>query len=101
MSAIREEAAESNSATAPVTRKVASVAHEAVDTAAVRAENVEKSVRSGASEASDTLEKSQEAAMAQIDETIKSLDGFMKKRPVAAAGIAFAIGAIATSLLRR
>lgn len=101
MSAIREEADARNSAAAPVTRRVASVAHEAVDSAAARAEQVEKSVRSGASEAGDTLEKSQEAAVAQIDETIKSLEGFMKKRPVAAAGIAFAIGAIATSLLRR
>ena len=86
---------------APTTRKVASVAHDAIDSAAATAEQAEQKVREGVHEAGEALEKSQARATEQIEDSIASIESFVRKRPVAAAGIAFAVGALATAVLRR
>ena len=82
-------------------RRFASAAHEAIDSAAESAEKVEQKMRAGVAGANEKFEKSHEAASQQLKESIESLDSFLHKRPVAAAGIAFAAGALATALLRR
>ncbi len=87
--------------TAPTTRKVASVAHDAIDGAARKAEPVEQQLREQASKAGEQMEAKQEAAMKQIDQTMKSVESFVRERPVAATGIAFAAGALAAIILRR
>ncbi|HET6565922.1 MAG TPA: hypothetical protein VFG52_10955 [Xanthomonadales bacterium] len=86
---------------APTTQKVASVAHEAIDGAARKAEPVEQQVREQASKAGEQIEAKQAAAIKQVEQSMKSVESFVKERPVAATGIAFAAGVLAAIILRR
>ena len=82
-------------------RRVADAAHEAVDSAAARAEELEHTLRDKAGQAGDKLEASQKRAAEQIDRQVAELERFVQRRPMAAAGIAFAAGVLATALVRR
>lgn len=84
-----------------ITERVASSAHDSIDSAAVKAEELELHLRSGAVKAGKKLEESQDATSAQVDKSLAKLESFVKGRPIAAAGIAFAAGVLATALLRR
>jgi len=86
---------------APLTRKVASVAHEAIDGAARKAEPVEQQLREQANKASEQVEATQAAAVQQVEHSMKQLESFVRERPVAATGLAFAAGVLATIILRR
>jgi len=83
------------------TRKVASVAHDAIDSAADKAEPVEQKLRDQAGKASEQIEATQAAATEQVQQSMKRVESFVREKPVAATGIAFAAGVIATLLLRR
>ena len=83
------------------TSKVASRAHDAIDDAASRAEPVEHKLRDRAGKAQERLDASQEQARQQVQQTIESLEDFIKRRPATAAAIAFAAGVVTTALLRR
>ena len=87
--------------TASVTQRVANSAHDTIDSAAVKAEELEANLRAGAAKAGKKLEDSQEATTEQIDKSLIKFESFVKGRPFAAAGIAFAAGVLATALLRR
>ncbi len=84
-----------------ITQRVASSAHESIDSASGKAEEIESQLRAGAVKAGAKLEESQEATIAQVEESLTKLGSFVKGRPIAAAGIAFAAGVLATVLLRR
>ncbi len=84
-----------------ITQRVASSAHDTIDNAAGKAEELEVQLRAGAVKAGQKLEDSQEATTAQVDKSLAKLESFVKGRPIAAAGIAFAAGVLATALLRR
>lgn len=84
-----------------VTQRVASSAHDTIDSAAVKADEIETQLRAGAVNAGAKLEASQEAATAQVKNSLAKLEAFVKESPIAAAGIAFAAGILATTLLRR
>jgi ElaB/YqjD/DUF883 family membrane-anchored ribosome-binding protein len=84
-----------------VTSRVASSAHDTIDSAAAKVEDLEVHLRAGAVKAGTKLDASQEAATAQVEKSLAKLESFVKGRPVAAAGIAFAAGVLATALLRR
>jgi ElaB/YqjD/DUF883 family membrane-anchored ribosome-binding protein len=84
-----------------ITQRIASSAHETIDSAAVKADELELHLRAGAAKAGTKLESSQEAATAQVEKSLAKLESFVKGRPIAAAGIAFAAGVLATALLRR
>jgi len=83
------------------TQRVASSAHETIDSVSGKAEEIESQLRAGAVKAGIKLEESQEATMAQVEKSVEQLGSFIKDRPVAAAGIAFGAGVLATVLLRR
>jgi ElaB/YqjD/DUF883 family membrane-anchored ribosome-binding protein len=84
-----------------IAQRVAISAHETIDSAASKADEIEQQLRVGASKAGTKLEASQEAATAQVEKSLAKLESFVKGRPIAAAGIAFAAGVLATALLRR
>ncbi len=86
---------------APTTERAASIAREAIDGAARKAEPVERQLREQAVKAGDRLEAGQAAAAQQLEQSMKSVESFVRERPVAATGIAFAAGALAAILLRR
>lgn len=83
------------------TSRIAGAAHEAIDSVAARAGAAEEEVRERAAEAAETIEAGQQAAAARLDDSIDALGKFVRRSPVAAVGIAFAVGVVATSLLRR
>jgi len=88
-------------AEAPATNRAAKAAHDAIDSTKSKAEEVERQLRRKAAVAGEKVEHSQEVAAEKFDRTLDDVQAFIKEKPVAAAGIAFAAGVIATSLLRR
>jgi len=91
----------SNGGAAPTTDHFRSTAHEVVDNAADRAEEVERKVRVEAARVAENAEQSKAEAKQQLDDTLQKIDSFVRERPVAAAGIAFGAGVFATLLLKR
>lgn len=85
----------------PTTQKVAGVVHEAIDGAAKKAEPLEHQLREQANKASEHMGEAQAAAKKQVEQTMKTVEDFVRERPVAATGLAFAAGALAVILLRR
>ncbi len=83
------------------TQKVANVAHDAIDGAAKKAEPVEQQLREQATKASEQMGATQAAAMQQVEDSMKKVENFVRERPVAATGLAFAAGALAAIILRR
>ena len=86
---------------ATITRKARAFAHEAIDSASARAEDVERKIRSEARRVADRVEQGETRARHQIDDTLSSMEDFIRERPMAAAGMAFAAGMIAAIILRR
>jgi ElaB/YqjD/DUF883 family membrane-anchored ribosome-binding protein len=76
-------------------------AHEIVDKAGSKAANVESQLREQAESAQETLSEKKELATEQLEETLDSVEGFIRRRPLTAAGIAFVAGALATQLMRK
>ena len=85
----------------PITRKARQFAHEAVDSASARAEDVERRLRSEARRVADKVERGEARTRHQVDETLTSMEEFIRERPMAAAGMAFAAGMLAAMILRR
>ncbi len=86
---------------APITDKARDFAHEAVDSASAKAEDVERKLRSEARRMAEKVEKGETRARHQIDDTLTSMEEFIRERPMAAAGMAFAAGMLAAMILRR
>lgn len=91
------EASESES----TTKKAASMAHDAIDHAAEKAEPLEKKVRQQAHNAQDKFSETSAEASEQLHHQVEKAETFIKERPLAAAGIAFAAGILAAMILRR
>ena len=83
------------------TRRVAESAHGLIDETAARAEDVERQIREKAAVAGDKLDATRESANEQVEQSLARVEKFVKDKPMTAAGIAFAAGIVATSLLRR
>lgn len=82
-------------------RRVADTAHDLIDDTAAKAENVELRLREKAAAAGDTLEAKKDSANEQVEQSLAKVESFVKEKPLTAAGIAFAAGVVATSILRR
>jgi ElaB/YqjD/DUF883 family membrane-anchored ribosome-binding protein len=89
------------SVSSTTTEQARKLAHGAVDSAADRAEGVEKKVRDEAARFAERAQEGKEEAKQQFDDTVARLDTFVKERPAAALGIAFAGGALAALILKR
>ena len=83
------------------THRVAETAHDVIDRAADKAEPVEQDLRERAAKAGEKLETTRANAGEQVEKSVANLESFVRERPVAATGIAFAAGALAAILLRR
>lgn len=82
-------------------RRVADTAHDLIDDTAAKAENVELRLREKAAAAGETLEAKKDSANEQVEQSLARVESFVKEKPLTAAGIAFAAGVVATSVLRR
>ena len=83
------------------TRKVAAVAHEAIDGAASKVEPIEQQIREQSEKVSGQLDATQVAATETVEQTMKKVENFVRERPIAATGIAFAAGALIALILKR
>lgn len=86
---------------AKTTEQARKAAHDLVDTAAEKAEVVEKQLREEASRLGEAAGQKREDLSQKIDDGLKRADDFIQTRPMAAAGIAFAAGALAALILKR
>lgn len=84
----------------PTTEKVVAKAHSAIDEAATRAVDVERKIRAQASSAQETLTEKKDVANEQMQQTMDKVESFIKEKPLAAAGIAFAAGILANKIFR-
>jgi ElaB/YqjD/DUF883 family membrane-anchored ribosome-binding protein len=98
MSGIGENATSMSGST---THKAAKAAHELIDETAAKAESVEQRLRQRANDAGEKFGESQEAVAKQVSKSVDQVEAFVKERPVAAAGIAFAAGIVVAALFRR
>lgn len=87
--------------TKSTTSRVAKAAHDVIEDTAAKAEPVELQLREKASSAGDKVEETQAKAQAQIEQSLATIESFVKEKPVASAGIAFAAGILVSALLRR
>lgn len=83
------------------TERAAGAAHAAVDSAAARAEKLERQLRESMDSAGERIGHKKESASQQVQEALEKVEKFTNERPLAATGIAFAAGIFAASLLRR
>ena len=81
--------------------RVADSAHKLIDNTAAKAEEVERQLRRKAAKAGEKYEDTKETANEQVEQSLAKVESFVREKPMTAAGIAFAAGIIASSILRR
>ncbi|WP_199611068.1 DUF883 domain-containing protein [Flocculibacter collagenilyticus] len=81
------------------TDRVTSALHETIDNLAARAHNTEESVRNAASQSAHALTEKQHELQQNWQKS--KVRTFASKNPVATVGIAFAAGALLTSLFSK
>lgn len=96
-----QSAKQSKRDAAPTSKRAAAIAHDAIDSASGKAEQVEEKVRAEAAKLAEKSSEGAAEAKKQFDATVNRVEGFVKERPLAAAGIAFAAGALGALLLKR
>jgi len=87
--------------TKTTTSRAAQAAHEVIDDTAAKAEPVELQLREKAANAGEKVEATHEKAREQLDQSLAKAESFVKEKPLASAGIAFAAGLLVSALLRR
>lgn len=83
----------------PIAEKVTESLHSSVDSLGESASKAEKNVRQAANASSKTLAKKQAKLKSDWDQS--EIKRYAIENPIATAGIAFAAGALLTSLLKR
>lgn len=87
--------------TAPTSHRVSSIAHDAIDKASVKAEEIEEKVRSQAGQLKNKSSEAAREAKERLNESLTRLDAFVRERPLTALGIAFTAGVLGAALMRR
>ncbi|GAA5141348.1 hypothetical protein GCM10025767_28630 [Thalassotalea piscium] len=88
-----------NKNSSPIAEKVTDTLHSSVDSLGESVSKAEKNVRQAATASSETLAKKQAKLKSSWDHS--QVKKYAVENPVATAGIAFAAGALLTSLLKR
>lgn len=101
MAAAKKNDEASNSKASPITDKVTSFAHEAVDQASEGVGNAEESIRTKATESAETMAEKKESAEMQMATVADQARLLVVKNPLTAASAAFAAGLLVTSLLSK
>jgi ElaB/YqjD/DUF883 family membrane-anchored ribosome-binding protein len=83
------------------TDRLASMVHETIDRVAPKANRVEHEVRGAATKATDRGTRLQEHAAAAAEDNLRKLRSYAETNPLITAGIAFAAGALLSTLIRR
>jgi ElaB/YqjD/DUF883 family membrane-anchored ribosome-binding protein len=83
------------------TDRAADMAHDTVDRVANAADDAERQVRKAAARTMKQARAMQDDMLDAVDEKLGRVDSYVKQNPFTAAGIAFAVGAIVSALIRR
>ena len=83
------------------TKEAARAAHRMVDEISERVEPVEIRAREKASAAAERASEQAESVTQSAKSAVGRLEETVRERPLTAAGIAFAVGYVASALLRR
>lgn len=81
--------------------RVADSAHKLIDDTAAKAEEMERQLRRKAAKAGEKYEDTKDTANQQVEQSLAKVESFVREKPMTAAGIAFAAGIVASSILRR
>jgi ElaB/YqjD/DUF883 family membrane-anchored ribosome-binding protein len=84
-----------------MTNRAASMAHETVDRVADAADDAEQQVRGAAARKVRQAKEFQDDMLDTVSDKLGKVDSYVKENPFTAAGIAFALGAIVSALIRR
>lgn len=85
----------------PVTDTASKYAREAIESASVKAGELERKLRAESDRLGGRVHATRREASQQFDDTLASAEEYIRKEPVKAAGIAFAAGVLAALVLRR
>ena len=85
----------------PVTDKVRQLAEEALETASGTAGDFERKLRHEGEKVTEEVVERRREVGEQLDETLADVERYIRSRPVAAAGMAFAAGLLTALILRR
>lgn len=81
--------------------RLAERAHEAVDSVARSAAQLERNMRERASQAAEVAQHSEQRAAEQINESARRTRVYLKRNPLVSVGVGFIAGAVLTSLLKK
>jgi ElaB/YqjD/DUF883 family membrane-anchored ribosome-binding protein len=84
-----------------VTDRIAEKAHESIDRAAARSNEIEEKLRSRAADAAERVRQSEHQLDSTLEENLERIKAYVRKNPMASAGIAFVAGLVVSSLIRR
>jgi ElaB/YqjD/DUF883 family membrane-anchored ribosome-binding protein len=101
MERVAEEFDRGGQSDTPVTDKARHFAEEALEAASETAGNFERKLRDEREHVSDEVGERRREVGEQLDETLADVEGYIRSRPVAAAGMAFAAGLLTALILRR
>ncbi|MEJ2161690.1 MAG: hypothetical protein P8X53_14625 [Chromatiales bacterium] len=85
----------------PMTDKAQQLAEEALVSAAEKAGGFERKLRDESERLGEEVGERRREVSERLDETLAEVESYIRKRPVAAAGMAFAAGVLATIIIRR
>jgi ElaB/YqjD/DUF883 family membrane-anchored ribosome-binding protein len=83
------------------TDRAADMAHDTVDRAADVGNDAEKQLRKAAARKMKQARQVQDDVLEAVDDQIDKVDSYVKRNPFTAVGIAFAVGAVVSALIRR
>jgi len=83
------------------TDRAADMAHDTVDRVADAADGAERQVRTAAARKMKQARQLQDDMLDAVDDKLGRVDSYVKQNPFTTAGIAFAIGALVSALIRR
>ncbi len=101
MTATTKKVEERTDSGTPVTDKAHRMAEDALETAVDKAGTFERKLREESGKLGDQVHVRREEVTQRFDETLSDVEKYIRKKPVAAAGIAFAAGMIAALLIKR
>jgi len=77
------------------------MAHETIDRVTPRVNRAELDVRTAAARTAEGAKQLQDQAVEATEENLRKMRSYIEKNPLTTAGIAFAVGALLSALIRR
>lgn len=101
MTATTKTVEERNDSATPVTDKAHRLAEDALETAVDKAGSFERKLRDETGKLGEQVQERRQEVSQRFDDTLSEVEKYIRKKPVAAAGIAFAAGMFAALLIKR